>query len=54
MHFHTPDSRIKLAPLDKFLKEMGLGEVESQDSLKVTQGNIPDESRVIVLSCLRT
>jgi L-ascorbate metabolism protein UlaG (beta-lactamase superfamily) len=50
MHFGTPDSLIKLAPVTKFLKEMGLGEIEPQPSLKVGRGNVPEETRVVVLA----
>jgi L-ascorbate metabolism protein UlaG (beta-lactamase superfamily) len=50
MHFGTADSAIKLAPVAKFLKEMGLGEVEALPSLKIGRGNIPEETRVVVLS----
>jgi L-ascorbate metabolism protein UlaG (beta-lactamase superfamily) len=50
MHYATPASALKLATLDKFLKEMGLGQVEQQETLKVTQTSIPEETRVVVLS----
>lgn len=49
MHYQTPDGLIKLAPLGKFLKEMGLGNLEPQDLLKVTQSTVPDETKVVVL-----
>ena len=49
MHYATPGISIKLGPLNKFLKEMGLGSVETVPSLKVTRGSIPEDSRVIVL-----
>jgi L-ascorbate metabolism protein UlaG (beta-lactamase superfamily) len=54
MHFSTPHSLIKLAPLSKFLKEMGLGEVEAVDSLKIGRGSIPEETRVVVLNYARS
>jgi L-ascorbate metabolism protein UlaG (beta-lactamase superfamily) len=54
MHFGTPDSLIKLAPLSKFLKEMGLGEVDALDSLKISRGSIPEETRVVVLNYARS
>jgi L-ascorbate metabolism protein UlaG (beta-lactamase superfamily) len=54
MHFGTPDSLIKLAPLSKFLKEMGLGEVDAQDSLKISRGSVPEETRVVVLNYARS
>jgi L-ascorbate metabolism protein UlaG (beta-lactamase superfamily) len=50
MHYHSPGSTLKLAPLSKFLKEMGLSEVEPQPSLKVSRSTVPDETRVIVLA----
>jgi L-ascorbate metabolism protein UlaG (beta-lactamase superfamily) len=49
MHYGTASCNIKLAPLGKFLKEMGLGDIEPQASLKVTKSIIPDETRVVVL-----
>jgi len=54
MHYHTPDSQIKLAPLSKFLKEMGLTNVEALDSLKITSASIPEETRVVVLKYARS
>jgi L-ascorbate metabolism protein UlaG (beta-lactamase superfamily) len=50
MHYGTPASILKLAPLNKFLKEMGLGDVETQPSLKITKSMIPEETRVVALS----
>lgn len=50
MYYGTPASLLKLAPLGKFLKEMGLGSIEPQPSLKATRGTIPEETRVVVLS----
>ena len=50
MHYSTPDSVIELAPLSKFLKEMGLGKTEAQASLKVSRSTVPVETRVVVLS----
>lgn len=51
MLYATPESKVKLDPLSKFLKELGLNEVESQPSLKVTSStSLPDETRVIVLN----
>jgi L-ascorbate metabolism protein UlaG (beta-lactamase superfamily) len=50
MHFGTPASSIKLSPVDKFLKEMGLSEIEPQPTLKVNRGAVPEETRVVVLT----
>ena len=49
MHYGTPACQIKLAPLSKFLKEMGLNDLEAQPSLKITKSSIPEETRVVVL-----
>lgn len=54
MYYGTPASAVKLAPLDKFLKEMGLGDIEPQPSLKVTRSTVPEETRVVVLSYERS
>ncbi|MDP2777049.1 MAG: MBL fold metallo-hydrolase [Anaerolineales bacterium] len=49
MHYSTPDTKVNLDSLNKFLKEMGLGMIESQPSLKVTRSSLPDETKVVVL-----
>ncbi|MBI5353779.1 MAG: MBL fold metallo-hydrolase [Chloroflexi bacterium] len=49
MHYGTPDSKIKLDDLNKFIKEMGLSKQEAQPSLKVSRSGLPDETHVIVL-----
>jgi L-ascorbate metabolism protein UlaG (beta-lactamase superfamily) len=54
MHYQTKASSLKLAPLNKFLKEMGLGEIEAQPSLKVSSTTVPEETRVVVLSYQRS
>ena len=49
MHYATPDAKISLDSLNKFLKEMGLSKPGTQPSLKVSRSGLPDESKVIVL-----
>ena len=50
MQYATEASTIKLDPLNKFLKEMGLGDVEKMPSLKITSvSSLPEETKVIVL-----
>ncbi len=49
MHYGTAACNLKLAPLSKFLKEMGLGSIKPQPSLKITKSMIPEETRVVVL-----
>ena len=54
MHYAVPGSSLKLAPLSKFLKEMGLAEMEAQPSLKVSRSTVPEETRVVVLDYERS
>lgn len=54
MHYHTPGTTLKLGPLGKFLKEMGISHIEPQPSLKVSAANIPEETRVVVLDMERS
>jgi L-ascorbate metabolism protein UlaG (beta-lactamase superfamily) len=49
MHYQLPESNLKLSPLSRFLKEMGVGKIEPVPSLKVTRTSVPPESRVVVL-----
>lgn len=54
MHYSTPGCNLKLAPVTRFLKEMGLGHVDPQSSLKISSGSIPEETRVVVLAHARS
>lgn len=49
MHYQIPGTTLKLSPLGKFLKEMGVGNVKAEPSLKVTSSSLSGESRVVVL-----
>jgi L-ascorbate metabolism protein UlaG (beta-lactamase superfamily) len=49
MHYSTADTKLKLDSLSKFLKEMGLGKIDAQPSLKVTRSGLPAETKVVVL-----
>jgi hypothetical protein len=49
MHYRQPGCKLDLDPLSKFIKEMGLGEVEASPSLKITRSSVPTETRVVVL-----
>lgn len=49
MHYQTPASTLKLAPLSKFLKEMGAVDTEPEPSLKISRTTVPTETRVVVL-----
>lgn len=49
MHYKTPQSKLDLDPLDKFLKELGISEVTEEESLKVSRGTSSEETEVVVL-----
>ncbi len=50
MHYGTPGTILKLDPIGKFLKEMGLSAVETMPSLKVANvAALPEETQVIIL-----
>ena len=49
MHYKTKQTDLKLDPISKFLKEMGCGKVESQESLKIAKSGLPEETQVVVL-----
>ena len=50
MHYGMSGIHLQLDPLSKFLKEMGLTEVETEESIKISSANtLPEETRVMVL-----
>ena len=49
MHYSTPDTKVDLDSINKFIKEMGLSRQDAQPSLKVTRSSLPDETHVVVL-----
>ncbi len=50
MHYDLPGCLPKLDSISKFLKEMGLNQVETLDVYKVgSASSLPDETRVVVL-----
>ncbi len=49
MHYKTDVVKMELAPLDPFLKEMGLKEVTPQPKLSVSKSSLPAETTVVVL-----
>jgi len=50
MHYQTPGTALKMDPIGKFLKEMGLSAVDTMPSLKVMNvDSLPEETQVVVL-----
>ncbi len=51
MHYKTPELKRELEPVDKFLKEMGIEQIDSQPKLSLTQSSLPISTQVYLLSC---
>jgi len=51
MHYLTPYTMLKLDPLSKFLKAMGVAESPAVEMLRTSRSQLPQETQVIVLEC---
>ncbi len=53
MHYQQPGVSAKwvqeLEPVERFLKELGVSEAETQSSLRVTKSSLPEETQVVLL-----
>jgi L-ascorbate metabolism protein UlaG (beta-lactamase superfamily) len=49
MHYALPGLTVELDPVEKFLKAMGVSEVQQEDTLRVTASNLPEQPQVVVL-----
>ena len=49
MHYALPELSVKLDPLEVFLKEMGIKDPEQRESLSVTNKQLPEETKVLIL-----
>jgi len=49
MHYQMSGSPVKLDPLERFIKAMGLGGVTPQPRLSVSAGSLPKETQVVIL-----
>jgi L-ascorbate metabolism protein UlaG (beta-lactamase superfamily) len=49
MHYKTKALKRELEPVDKFLKEMGVKEVDSQPKVNFTKANLPLSTQVFLL-----
>jgi L-ascorbate metabolism protein UlaG (beta-lactamase superfamily) len=53
MHYAQPGLKLKLDPLEKFLKEVGIEATEPLPSLKLRKSDLTgDETRVVLLESL--
>jgi L-ascorbate metabolism protein UlaG (beta-lactamase superfamily) len=48
MHYRVPELSVKLDPVDKFIKEMGIKAPDRVETLKVTRDSLPKESQVVL------
>ena len=49
MHYKIPNLKLELEDVERFLKEMGISQPDAESSLKVTTGNVPEETQVVLL-----
>ena len=49
MHYGLPGLVIELDPVDRFLKAMGIGKAQEADWLKISSGELPEQSQVVIL-----
>lgn len=50
MHYQIPGLQLDLEGPERFLKEMGLSHVNEDSSLKVSASNLPEETRIVMLT----
>jgi len=50
MHYQTGKETLKLGPASRFLSEMGIGQLEPIDALKVSKAGLSDETQVVLLA----
>ena len=53
MHYQTAHSAVRLDPLQSFLKEMGLTQIEPLPKVSFTSSTLPHETQVVVLDYKR-
>lgn len=49
MHYSIPNLKLELEDVERFLKEMGVTTPDTESSLKITSGNIPEETQIVLL-----
>jgi L-ascorbate metabolism protein UlaG (beta-lactamase superfamily) len=49
MRYKLPGISVKLDPVSKFLKEMGITKAETEASLKLTKSSLPEETQIVLL-----
>ncbi|MCB9418793.1 MAG: MBL fold metallo-hydrolase [Ardenticatenaceae bacterium] len=49
MHYALPDLKLNLDGVDRFLKEMGVTDPTEETILKISKGNLPEETETVIL-----
>jgi len=49
MHYHTEALKRELEPVDRFLKEIGAKQVDSQPKLSFTRTSLPTSTQIFLL-----
>ena len=50
MHFQTDDLQgLELDPVDRFLKEMGVNDIEQETQLRISASSLPEQPQVVLL-----
>jgi L-ascorbate metabolism protein UlaG (beta-lactamase superfamily) len=49
MHYKTPSISRELDPVEKFLKEMGMEQIEARPKLTITRSSLPPSTQVFLL-----
>lgn len=49
MHYKLPSLKLDLEGVDRFLKEMGVTEPTEETTLKISKGNLPEETETVIL-----
>jgi L-ascorbate metabolism protein UlaG (beta-lactamase superfamily) len=49
MHYALPGLKVDLEGVDRFLKEMGVTEPTEESTLKISKGNLPEETETVIL-----
>jgi L-ascorbate metabolism protein UlaG (beta-lactamase superfamily) len=49
MHYQLPGLTVKLDPVEKFLKEMGLSKSDKVETLKLTKTGLPEETQIVLM-----
>jgi L-ascorbate metabolism protein UlaG (beta-lactamase superfamily) len=50
MHYALPGLKLDLEGVDRFLKEMGVTEPTEESILKISKGNLPEETEIVILT----